>query len=524
MAHMPNSARTGLAAAQDLLNKPVSLWWLIPWLSAIYWPVTITLASRKQFWNDELFTYYIGALNTFPRIWSTLLTGVDQNPPLFYWLSHKAAQVAGANLIGLRLPAMAGFWLAAVCLCAFVSRRLPAVYGLIAALVLIVSNAYLYAYEARPYGLVVGFAAAALLCWQRAEGPGNLWWAAGLALALGLAISVHYYSVLLFVPIAAAEAYRAWANRRLNGPVWLALAAAASPLLLYLPLVRGARSYSGAFWSKPRIGSLVEFLSVVVNPALLALIGVAGLWALFTARKTLLASPDNPTRSAFPASEVVAALGMLGVLPLAIALGKLATGAYTNRYALPAVIGLSFLVVWTLANIFQARQGPAVVLAALFSCAFLMRALPVGVMAYDRSGVIRAIEHDLPRGLPIAVADPLLFFELSHQSPPDIRSRLFYVAEPRIALRRLGSDTTDRALIGMQTLASLQVKTLAGVINSRQKFLIVGYPPASFGWLVDELISLHVPLSVAGSLGNGVILLAEPGRMEAPNPVSGPTP
>jgi len=493
---------------------------MIAWVSALYWPVTFGLAARKQFWNDELFTRYLSALDTFPRIWSALLTAVDQNPPLFYWVSHKAAAAAGPNLIGLRLPAMAGFWLAAVCMLAFVSRRLPAVYGLMATLILMESRAHWFAYEARPYGLVLGFAAFALLCWQRAEGARAPWWAAGLALALGLACSMHYYSVVLFVPIAAAEVCRAWIRRCLHWPVWLALTAAGASLLLYLPLIRSARSYTGTFWAKAGWGALSGYPMFIGTPALLTLTGIALLWAVFAGAASRT-SPEIPRRSVFPPAELVGALGMLGVVPLAVALGKFVTGAYTERYALSAVIGLSFLIVWLLAVAFQARPGPALILAGIFSGVFLIQGIaeivkPGADARYDHSRMIRAIESDLPPDLSIAVADPLLFFELSHQAPPAMKSRLFYVAEPEIALRRVGTDSVDRGFIGMQPFAPLRVNTLASVLSARRKFLIVGYPAASsWCWLIDELTSRHVPLSVVTSLGQGIVLLANPGRIEA---------
>ena len=516
---MWDRVRKSLAPSRVFGNGAVSLWWMIAWVSALYWPVTLGLAARKQFWNDELFTYYISALDTFPRIWSALLTAADQNPPLFYWLSHKAAAAAGPNLIGLRLPAMAGFWIAAVCMLAFVSRRLPAVYGLLGALILMESRAYWFSYEARPYGLVLGFAAAALLCWQHAEEPRAPWWAAGLALALGLASSMHYYSILLFLPIAAAEVCRGWIQRRLNWPVWLALAAAGTSLLLYLPLIRSARSYSGTFWAKAGLGALSEYPLFIGTPALLTLTGIALLWAVFasTAPRT---SPETLNRSVFPPAELVGALGMLCVVPLAVALGKFVTGAYTHRYALSAAIGLSFLIVWLLAAAFQARPGPALILAGIFSGAFLIQgaaeiAKPGADARYDHSRVILTLENDLPPDLSIAVADPLLFFELSHQAPPAMKSRLFYVAEPKIALRRVGTDSLDRGFIGMQPFAALRVSTLASVMSARRKFLIVGYPAVSWSWLVDELTSRHVPLSVVASLGHTVVLLAEPGSTVA---------
>jgi hypothetical protein len=214
---------------------------------------------------------------------------------------------------------------------------------------------------------------------------------------------------------------------------------------------------------------------------------------------------------------MVAALGMVLIVPVAIAFGKLVTGAYAHRYAESGVLGLSFLLVWMLWSAFQGRAGPAAILSVLFSCAFLIRLVPGvgetnGLTGYDHSGVIGILEHDARRDLRIAVADPMLFMELFHQAPPQIRSRLFYVSEPAIAIRRVGTDTMERALRDVQTIAGTRVQTLASVLNPGEKFLIIGYPAVSLGWLVEELTFRHVPMSVAGSMGPGLILLAQPGQ------------
>ena len=88
-----------------------SMFLMFGWFSIVYLPVTVLLASRKHLWNDELFTYYIAQLAGFSQIWESLLTAADQNPPLFYWLTHVSMKAPVGSLLAIRLPEVLGFWL-----------------------------------------------------------------------------------------------------------------------------------------------------------------------------------------------------------------------------------------------------------------------------------------------------------------------------------------------------------------------------------------------------------------------------
>ena len=131
-----------------------------------YLTATAWLAVRDQLWNDELFTYYFAHLPDFRDVWDQLSTGVEQTPPLYYAMTRGALRAFGDNNRALRLPGLVGVLVACACLYTFVARRSSLIYGLIAALIVLSSQAVFYAHEARPYGVVLGFAAAALLCWQ----------------------------------------------------------------------------------------------------------------------------------------------------------------------------------------------------------------------------------------------------------------------------------------------------------------------------------------------------------------------
>src|SRR5947209_755808 len=79
--------------------------WAVLSITCVYSAITLLLAHRKPFWEDEFFTLYLSRLG--PRAnWSALMTGGDQQPPLFYWLTHGVMSVFGVHHISLRLPAM----------------------------------------------------------------------------------------------------------------------------------------------------------------------------------------------------------------------------------------------------------------------------------------------------------------------------------------------------------------------------------------------------------------------------------
>lgn len=494
------------------------------WFSMVYLPVTVLLASRKHLWNDELFTYYIAKLESVNQIWAALLTAADQNPPLFYWLTHISMKAPVGLWLAIRLPEVLGFWLMGICLIALVSRHVPPAYGLIAALIALVSGAYPYAYEARPYGMVLGLAALAMLCWQRTEGPRVAFWTIGLSLTLAFAVSVHYYSVLIFVPLAFAQTVRWHTHRKPGWSVWAAFIIGGLPLLAYLPLIRSASSYSGTFWAKVSGGSLNDFLSFILGPALLAFAAL-GLWAAIVSLFGLYRGSDDsgpPHETCPPIAEFAAVVGFILLPVVAIFIALAATGAYTHRYALSAVTGISVLGAWMMSQVFRAQPRPALVAATLLSLFFIGKQVRtaswIGTVANHQS-IIQFLETNLSgeSAIAIAIADPHLFFEISHQAP-GLRRHIFYVAQPDLALKHVGTDAVDRGVLDMSRWAPMRVRDLADILSSNPPFMIFGYPaPVPWAWLVQELASLHVPMSVRGSVNGRLLLLVNP---ESPAPPS----
>ncbi len=79
-------------------------------------------------------------------------------PAASAWLPGDAGDdvALGDGLLATRLPSLVGFGLGCVCLGLFVRRRVGLAGGTVALLVPSVTAGYDYAYEARPYGLLLG--------------------------------------------------------------------------------------------------------------------------------------------------------------------------------------------------------------------------------------------------------------------------------------------------------------------------------------------------------------------------------
>ncbi len=200
-----------------------SAWWI--GLLTIAYAITVVLWAReKPFWYDELFTIYMCRLESFGAMWTALKDGADLTPPFLYLAVKWSQAVFGENHVGTRVPMMIGFWLMSLSLYLFLRQRTTATLALVGALFPFATNAFSYAFEARSYGIVLGGAGLALVCWQRA---GNVsrrkLWLVGLSLSLGLALLTHCYAILLLFPFFLGEVARTLTGRRVDWPIWLCL-------------------------------------------------------------------------------------------------------------------------------------------------------------------------------------------------------------------------------------------------------------------------------------------------------------
>jgi hypothetical protein len=226
-----------------------SIFWL-GYFSVVFLICTAIHSWCKPLWFDEIFTDYIARL---PRLGEVLAAiRVDNNPPLCYLLTRLSHGLLGTSDLVTRLPSFFGFLAMCISLYYFVAARCGGLYGLAAMLFPVATAAYGFAYEARPYGLLLGFGGAALLSWQLAAGGsrrklGLL----GLAFCLAGAATTHYFGLQIVFPLVVAEGIRSWKRGRLDRWIWLSMAVGVVSMLLQVSLAGAAASALSSLVSQP---------------------------------------------------------------------------------------------------------------------------------------------------------------------------------------------------------------------------------------------------------------------------------
>jgi mannosyltransferase len=171
------------------------------------------------------------------------LSSSESAPPLYYILVWAWTKLFGVGPLGFRsFSALIGTITVPVMYAA--GRRISPRVGLWAAALTLVSPAmYYYSQEARAYGLLVLFSAAAFALWlralQRPTGRNLALW----SLVSSLAVLTHYFAAFLFVPEALLLARRCgWKQVR------VAVGAVVLVGLALLPLALAQRADGKTNW------------------------------------------------------------------------------------------------------------------------------------------------------------------------------------------------------------------------------------------------------------------------------------
>jgi len=499
--------------------------WLLAVLSLVYFAVSGALAYWKLMWFDELCTYSIASLPNAAAIWSKLSSGTGPMPPSFYLLTRLSQRWLGPTHFAIRFPELLGFLIASWCVFHFIRRRTDALYGLIGMLAVWTTGAYPFAYEARPYGLVLAFCGLALVCWQAAtENVRRRLALVGLFAACAGAVASHYGAVMLVFPFALGELTRSVSRRKVDWPVWLAFCGAALPLLIFFPLLRTSIRPYGMMWSHPHASSILEcyteLLSMAAHP-FAAILGGLGIWRALRARAIF--TQLFICTSSMPIWEITAAIGLL-LLPIAGLLqALLVTDQISARYVMPSVMGFAILLaVLARENLHHDAVSGLLITAVLFAgwgSHIRWEYLRIRPEAGRVEALYRAAEQGAEK-LPIVINDGNRFFQLVHYTPAEFSARLIYLVDPEAARKYSGTDSPDLCLLRYRSFLPLNLVPADSFLRSGQPFLMY---QSSRGWLLPVLKNNDARIELAASLGiqtlyrvkpNPVVSNAEIGRSD----------
>lgn len=380
-------------------------------------PVLVLAARATSFWYDELFTYYV----VKGPILEMLQAGTDHHPPAYYLLERASAGIVGDPHLGFRLPSIVGFWLACVCLFLIVRRRTDALWGAIAGLSPFLLGALPYAVEARPYAMVLGFAALAVLAWQTVgASAARGWWYLVLAGALVVVVSSSYYASLILVPFGIGEVARSVRRRRVDPRTCAAFIAAGAVVLAHLPLITtGMAGFEPRNWASPHTTVTVNMyrtLTWFVGVPLVVFLLVTSVWLVSSARS------DSRRWEGVLRADEVALYASLLALPFLNHAVSLVTYKITFRYVIATIIGFGILATHMA---YRTAKGYAIVGTTLLAVVLALGAWQTGLTLGGRDRpALPALEEAGHADLPVVFAEGLQYFESWHYAPPELRRRM----------------------------------------------------------------------------------------------------
>ena len=186
---------------------------------------------------------------------------------------------------------------------------------------------------------------------------------------------------------------------------------------------------------------------------------------------------------------------LLGVL-----LGRLTTGGLPPRYILSGTIALGIAVTVAIHRRNNRTRDRAVPPAggADDRCRDFGGAglVPRARSVHRPCRLATASDRQSAAASPTVVSCSLQFLQLWYYTPPALKPKLSYLANPARALRWTGSDTIDRGYQAVARRAAVPVFDYETFISRYTEFRVY---EAGFGWLLDALRDAGATIELTAS-------------------------
>jgi hypothetical protein len=292
--------------------------------------------------------------------------------------------------------------------------------------------------------------------------------------AMWIATALHYYSVLLLMPLFVAEIVRWFRTKKLDVPMLTAFAFVPLVLIPHIPLLEAQHKFIRYYHSKASLDAIVDFYLHYVGRYSVAFAAPVLMCAFFGIRAAKL-SKRHTTRGAIPAHEYALLIAM-AVLPVIVVLGSLITiNTFVDRYLVWTVPGFAALGAALLYRITRGSALAAASVIALLLVGFA-GAGAVGILEAphlrESQPVLNSLATAPADPAPIVIADHHVFMELSYYADPKLRSRLVYVVSPNLERSYTGIDTGDLLLSALARHSSLRIVKYEDFVRDNKRFLL----------------------------------------------------
>ncbi len=451
--------------------------------------------------HDEFLSFHTDSQKTaLDVVRVQLSTPISLDPLGYHLLAHSAMSVLGRNALAERLPSILGFITMVPCLYLFLRRIVPRQVAVVGALFPLATPAFGLSLTGRPYGLLLGLAALALLCWQSLarsmeKRPINL---GMLAIALAMAVNAHYFGILVLLPLTAAELARIAQRRRIDRGVLCAIAFGYLSVAAILPFRKAILVYQTHYWTTNPVllRSIPHYYVVLLldrggiqthRIATLALIVLLPL-AVWTIAVRLVR-----TRVMLP-GELVALIVLALIPATGTALGVFVTHTFQPRYVVEGVLGVGLLMVlaaqtwlrpppW--AYVAQAVLLTYIVVFSVYQGHENYTGKKMEEAALVPSPVVAARLASDPDA-PIYVQNSDIFYRSSYYLRNDDirrRLRLLYGFDQEVRLNHMDTFSITAGFISR--ISSLRVAPFASFCNGQPHLLLTA--GSSWEWIRQEL-------------------------------------
>jgi hypothetical protein len=466
----------------------------------------------RLMWKDEFLSFYSDGVATFKQVILVQMHHpISLDPPTYHLLSHLSMDLIGRNAIALRLPALAGFLLFQLCLFFFVRRLAGDRAAIVAMAVPLLTASFRYSVEGRPYGLLLGLYALSLLCWQTAtldDGipRSRLLSLIGLTLSIVLAITSHYFGVLILIPVSLGELARTITRKRLDFGVLAALVLGLASVGLILPFQKTLMVYrhhyyiTGVNFHDISQGYRELFLSYTTWPIPLQKLAAVVMVVLALTLATA-GYKRFKRRAAVEHAYTWAALSTMALLPFfGYLFGRFVTHTMEVRYVIAALIAFAATFGIVLERKLRSNIFYYAILSIIFITTLIINIRNIQqecrtsneiLASFQLSPAAAAALHRNPHELIYLQNLSDFYLDTYYDPDPILRPRFSLIYGQQEEIHWLEHDTEYITASNMRTFTSLSLTSYSDFRKQPHPLLILTHD--SWEWIDKQLDADHTP-------------------------------